>query len=116
MANQLDSSGHTINEVAAATIAAGTFAFTASGIAKFYSTNGTDSQPAVAGATVAPYVGGVSVWVDKATAANVFAQGAAVYGDESAQNALTSGGDGTLGYAAEPSANGDLRVLVRLTN
>jgi predicted RecA/RadA family phage recombinase len=110
MANTLHQTGNTIEEVVAADVTDGQFEFTASGIAKFF------TKDAVAGQLTAAHVGNVTYAVDKDSATDVYALGADVFGDETAQTALTAAGDGQLGYAAAASANGDLQVMVRLTN
>lgn len=113
MTNKLAQSGHHVQEVAPATIAAGTFAFMASGVAKYYDSNAQDSQPTPAGEEIAAVVGGANIWIDKANASDVYVQGAEVRGSATNQNALTTGGDGRLGYAAEASPAGEALVLVR---
>lgn len=114
MANFLSSTGFTFEEVAGAEIAPGTFAFTAAGTAKFYGGKGTDSQNVASGDDVSASVGGIVVAFEKDDATDTYVQGATVYGDATAQTALTAGGDGTLGLAAKASANGDTHVYVLL--
>ena len=111
MANQLAKEGHTVEEVAPSNIQAGTFAFTA-GKVKFYSRGGQAGGDIQAGELTAPYYKGVQVWVDKANVTDVFTQFANVFGSEANQNALTVGGDGQMGIAAEASSATDTQVLV----
>jgi len=111
MSNIFISEGNTVEEVAASSIVPGSFAFE-NGLAKFYS--GADTVGA--GEVVAPIVGNATVKILKQTKANTFAVGASVYGDETAQTALTVGGDGTLGVCAKASTANDDYVFVRLVN
>lgn len=111
MPNIFKSEGHTVDEVAASAIPAGQFAFE-NAIAKFYS--GGDAV--TAGQPVAAYVGGVTIQVLKAVKANTYSVGADVFGDETAQTALTAGGDGKLGICAKASTANDDHVDVRMIN
>lgn len=109
MANVLVSTGNTVEEIAGSAIQPGSFAFE-NGLAKFY----TGAAEIPAGSNAAPIVGNATVQILKGTKANTYAVGATVYGDETAQTALTAGGDGTLGICAKASTANDDYVLVRL--
>ena len=115
MANRFGTSGNTVEEVAAAEITPGTFAFMASGTAKYYSSHGKAGGNILAGETCHPLVANCTVWILKENDTDTYAQGADVFGDTTDQHAETSGpADGTLGYAARASASGDTHVEVRL--
>lgn len=111
MPNAFISEGHTVKEVASVAIPAGSFAFE-NNVFKFYS--GSDTT--VAGTPVAPYTGGVTIQLKKASAADTFSVGAPVFASVANQNALTAGGDGQAGICAKESLAGDEHVYVRLTN
>lgn len=107
MANKLlKGNANTIEVVAAADIAAGTFAFEGT-ILVWY-------QVAVASGEIAnPLVANTNLEIDKTDAATVYAVGDNVELDATTQKSVATAGT-VGGYAAKASANGDATVVVRM--
>lgn len=106
--NRLERAGQsTVEVVPGSAITAPTFAFQGT-YAVLY------TRDAPAGAKASPNCFNSVVRIEKTNATDVFAVGAAVHLDVSAQKALTTGGDGKMGVAAAASANGDAYVIVAL--
>ncbi len=97
----------TVTTVPGTAVTAPTFAFEGT-YCVFY------TRDAPAASAAAPNAFNTVVRVEKTTAANTFAVGAAVHLDVATQKALTTGGTGKMGVAAKASANGDPYVIVAL--